>query len=189
MSKISETKEKILDISKKEICKKGFNYFSYQDISEILGIKKSSIHYHFPSKNILGIAILDKYIYDFGMLINETKEKSPKEKLKLFFEVLKYFSKTKDSICPSGVFSADFYTLDEELKLKLNIFFNIQKNWLIQIILQGKKDGAFKSNIDENSFVLLVMSSIQGAIQICRTTQNENIFDLVVSQLEEFLIS
>ncbi|WOE30608.1 MULTISPECIES: TetR/AcrR family transcriptional regulator [unclassified Acinetobacter] len=50
------TYDKILDVANIYIQKFGFEGFSYSDLAQELGIKKASIHYHFPNKMDLGLA-------------------------------------------------------------------------------------------------------------------------------------
>ena len=58
----SETAEQILDLAETLIQTRGYSAFSYQDIADDLGIRKASIHYHFPSKTDLGVAVVDRYM-------------------------------------------------------------------------------------------------------------------------------
>src|SRR5580698_10432746 len=62
----SDTREEILDRAEALIQTRGYSAFSYQDISDSLGIRKASIHYHFPSKTDLGIAVVDRYVARFA---------------------------------------------------------------------------------------------------------------------------
>ena len=62
----SRTAEQILDLAEMLIQTRGYSAFSYQDISDALGITKASIHYHFASKTDLGIAVVDRYVERFG---------------------------------------------------------------------------------------------------------------------------
>ncbi|MCY4123811.1 MAG: TetR/AcrR family transcriptional regulator, partial [Pseudomonas sp.] len=41
---------------------KGYAAFSYADLADAVGIRKASIHYHFPTKEDLGIAIVEEYV-------------------------------------------------------------------------------------------------------------------------------
>ena len=51
---VSETSGRILDIAEQLVQTRGFNAFSYADIAVALHITKASLHYHFPSKAVLG---------------------------------------------------------------------------------------------------------------------------------------
>lgn len=53
-----EMAEKILRTTDSLMMQRGYSAFSYADISEAVGIRKASIHYHFPSKAALVIAVL-----------------------------------------------------------------------------------------------------------------------------------
>ncbi len=44
---------------------KGYAAFSYADLAEDIGIKKASIHHHFPTKEGLAIAIVESYLFRF----------------------------------------------------------------------------------------------------------------------------
>jgi len=50
---MSDTKEKLLEIASSLIRQKGINGMSYQHLSDKIGIRKASIHYHFPKKDDL----------------------------------------------------------------------------------------------------------------------------------------
>ena len=44
------TRSRILDVAEQLVQTRGFNGFSYADISAELGITKASLHYHFATK-------------------------------------------------------------------------------------------------------------------------------------------
>ena len=45
-----DRKEQILEVATELVQTRGYSAFSYQDLSDRLGITKASIHHHFPSK-------------------------------------------------------------------------------------------------------------------------------------------
>ena len=50
MQKCEHPRERILDIAEHLIMSRGFNRFSYKDISTEMKVKNAAIHYHFPIK-------------------------------------------------------------------------------------------------------------------------------------------
>ena len=56
-----DRKEQIIDTATELLQTRSFSSFSYQDLSERLGITKASIHHHFRSKKDLGKAVADRY--------------------------------------------------------------------------------------------------------------------------------
>ncbi|NIP29545.1 MAG: TetR family transcriptional regulator, partial [Candidatus Dadabacteria bacterium] len=49
--------KEIVDLSKELFQKRGYKAFSYRDIAKEIGIKTSSIHYYFPTKDDLALVI------------------------------------------------------------------------------------------------------------------------------------
>ena len=49
-----DRKEQILSVAAELLQTRSFSAFSYQDLSDRLGITKAAIHHHFPSKEGLG---------------------------------------------------------------------------------------------------------------------------------------
>ena len=56
-----DTKTAILDAAQELIQRRGVNAMSYQHISEAIGIRKASIHHHFPTKDALLDALIQRY--------------------------------------------------------------------------------------------------------------------------------
>ena len=50
MANASTTADDILQCARSLIIAGGYNGFSYADIAEVVGIRKASIHHHFPTK-------------------------------------------------------------------------------------------------------------------------------------------
>ncbi|HEU4554463.1 MAG TPA: TetR/AcrR family transcriptional regulator, partial [Chitinophaga sp.] len=65
------TREKIIELADHLIRTKGFNAFSYADISAPLAIKNAAVHYHFPTKADLGISVIERELQ--GMALQQRK--------------------------------------------------------------------------------------------------------------------
>ena len=68
--KSTNTRTKILDTAQTLIQTVGFNAMSYADISKVVGIRKASIHYYFPSKDDLVVTLLERYSHYFFKLVD-----------------------------------------------------------------------------------------------------------------------
>lgn len=60
-SSYAEKAIKILDAAEIRMRRGGFDAVSYRDLAADVGIKGSSVHYHFPKKADLGRAVVDRY--------------------------------------------------------------------------------------------------------------------------------
>src|SRR5215831_15139427 len=56
-----DTSDRILDVAQRLIQARGFSGFSYADIATKVGIRKASIHHHFPTKGVLGTKLMVRY--------------------------------------------------------------------------------------------------------------------------------
>ena len=57
----TDTADRILEVAERLVQVHGFNGFSYADISTKVRIRKASLHYHFPTKAGLGVALIARY--------------------------------------------------------------------------------------------------------------------------------
>lgn len=58
---MSEMSEAILDVAEARMRSAGFDGVSFRDIAAEIGVKSASIHYHFPTKALLGAAVARRY--------------------------------------------------------------------------------------------------------------------------------
>ena len=66
------TKEKIFDVAFDLFSKKGYDSVSLREIAEEVGIKKSSIYSHYPSKEAILISIFEYFtdLFEYDELLN-----------------------------------------------------------------------------------------------------------------------
>jgi TetR/AcrR family transcriptional repressor of nem operon len=179
----SETAAQILDLAEKLIQTRGYSAFSYQDIADSLGIRKASIHYHFPSKADLGIAVVDRYVARFGAaLVAIAQDQSQTSMAMLDFYVEPYvgFAKSADQVCLCGALAGEILVLPPELRSRVNDFFRAHQTWLTGILKRGMDRGEFKLPAPAGKVARLFFGALQGALLVKRTTGD-------VSQLRDVI--
>ena len=73
----STTRDHVLDVAERLAQTRGFNGFSYADISAELGITKASLHYHYRTKTELGCAIIERYGERFRAALGQIQRDRP----------------------------------------------------------------------------------------------------------------
>lgn len=58
---MSETANAIMDAAELRIQKGGYGSFSFRELAADVGVKSSSVHYHFPTKENLAAAVTRRY--------------------------------------------------------------------------------------------------------------------------------
>lgn len=169
----SDTADQILDLAETLIQTRGYSAFSYQDIADKLGIRKASIHYHFPSKADLGMAVVDRYVARFGAAlaaIAEDQSQPSVAMLDFYIEPYVGFARTPDRICLSGALAGEILALPPELRSRVDGFFRTHQGWLAGILERGVARGEFKLTAPPDKVARSVFSALQGALLVKRTT-------------------
>ena len=188
MVRLSDTREQIMDRAAQLLTSRGFNGFSYRDISSHLGVKNAAIHYHFPAKTDLAMALVDEYR---KVLRKGTSEfmaygGSALEQLEGFFAFTTKQCHIGRCICPFGAFSVDYNELPEELQQSTRTFMDESIKWLTTVMQVGRDSGEFKYIGNAGARALMVLSSLQGARQLARIHGIE-LLDDVVGQIRQDL--
>jgi TetR/AcrR family transcriptional regulator, transcriptional repressor for nem operon len=169
----SETAEQILDLAEMLIQTRGYSAFSYQDIAEQLGIRKASIHYHFPSKADLGAAVIDRYVARFGAALSAIaadRSQSSMTMLDFYLEPYLEFANTNDRICLCGALAGEILALPTEFRSRVDGFFRTHQAWLADILKRGATRGEFKLLAPATKLARLIFAALQGALLVKRTT-------------------
>ena len=179
----SETAEQILDLAETLIQTRGYSAFSYQDIADSLGIRKASIHYHFPAKADLGIAVIDRYMARFDSAlatISDDQSQSSMAMLDFYVQPYLKFASTPDRVCLSGALAGEMLALPQEVRERVDHFFRSHQMWLTKILKRGVARGEIRLAAPAPKVARFVFAALQGALLVKRTTND-------VSQLNDVI--
>ena len=171
----SETAGQILDLAETLIQTRGYSAFSYQDIADSLGIRKASIHYHFPSKADLGVAVVDRYIIRFGdalTAIADDQSQSSTAMLDFYVQPYLQFASTPDRVCLSGALAGEMLALPPKVRERVDHFFQTHQLWLTKILKRGVTRGEFTLAAPASKVARFVFGALQGALLVKRTTND-----------------
>ncbi len=170
MTRINDTREQIMDRAAHLLMSRGFNGFSYRDISSHLGVKNAAIHYHFPAKKDLALALIDEYrkILRKGTSEFMAYGGSALQQLEGFFAFTTKQCHLGRCICPFGAFSVDYSELPEDLREATRSFMDETIKWLTTVMEVGRSSEEFSFVGDPRARALMVLTSLQGARQLAR---------------------
>jgi len=189
-AKHSETVEKILDIAETLIQTRGYSAFSYQDIARELGIRKASIHYHFPSKTDLGAAVIDRYAERFSTALTAIAADQAATALSMLDHYLApylSFAQSGDRVCLCGALAGEMPALPGDMRKRVDRFFRTHQDWLGDILRRGAARGEFHLSAPPAKMARLVFGALQGALLVKRTTGDPTQFRDVVTALKRQL--
>src|SRR5512142_2437851 len=162
------TKRAIMDLAEAFLQDKGFNGFSYAHIAAELGVKNAAIHYHFPSKEALVCAVIQRYRDRFQLWINNARVKnlSHQEKLGWFFSIYTDARTDNGKVCLAGSLETEFNSLPASLREQTGALTRELLAWLQATLQEGREAGVFDFGGDPAGKAALILSSVQGALQI-----------------------
>jgi len=166
---MSITREKIMELGEDLIRTKGYNAFSYQDISSELGIKNAAIHYYFPSKENLGTSIVRTNVQRFEEMIENMHSRGFDERQQLE-TFIKIYSKSyrEQKLCIVGALGSDFNTLSESTRTELKRITEIILKWLTGILTSGKEKKIFVFSDEPQKKAWLIFTCLVASLQLAR---------------------
>ncbi len=163
------TAQQILDVAQSMVRNRGYSAFSYADIAQQVGIRKASIHYHFPSKDDLVKELVKRYrdILESKCLHIEQKGITPQEQLREFVNLYKD-GLQDNQICLCGMLTADFVVLNSEIQAEIKKFFSVTESWLARLLHRGCETQAWQCNQSVEVEARILLSTLQGAQLLAR---------------------
>ncbi len=157
-------REQILDHAITLMMLRGYNGFSYRDLSELVGVKTSSIHYYFPSKDDLVLEAVHAYAQEVHASIQTIDASLPAQaKLAKFTKLFGRTLGDGDHICLCGMLAADIETLPEPVRLAVQAFFRANEAWLATVFAEGAKDGTVATGAKPEQAARAFFAALQGA--------------------------
>ena len=173
LSMENKTATRILDVAQKMVRNRGYSAFSYADISEQVGIRKASIHYHFPSKDELVKALVRRYREEMVRACNRISQsaKPPEEQIIQFADLYRN-GLEEHQICLCAMLAADYEVLPQLIQDEIQAFFRTTEDWLIKFLKHGCKTQGWKCqpSVEQEAKGLIAM--LQGAQLLARSSTN-----------------
>lgn len=169
MNTNTSVREQILDHAITQIMLRGYNGFSYRDLSTLVGVKTSSIHYYFPSKDDLVLEAVNEYSKSVLSSLHGVDD-SLRADAKLS-KYTKMFGKTLgggDQICLCGMLAADIESLPDNIRVAVKAFFKANEDWLAKVLAQGAKEGTLSVNGKPDNAARALFAAYQGSVLASR---------------------
>jgi TetR/AcrR family transcriptional repressor of nem operon len=168
-SQPSDTATRILDVAEKLVEVRGFNGFSYADVSSDLKITNAALHYHFVNKSDLGVALIVRYTSRFDDALAEVALRTTDASARLRAYADLYLDVLKGKrMCLCGMMAAEHETLPEPMQAAVIEFFNHNQVWLAQVLKEGKAKGAIEFNGSAKETARTIIGSLEGAMLLAR---------------------
>lgn len=166
--------DQALDLAQSLIQLRGYNAMSYRDLADGIGVKTSSIHYYFPNKEDLGLALLKRYRLAFknALTLIDSEVSDPKLKFERFVDLFVDTVRT-GKICLGGMFATDCATLPESIQDEVKRFYTESEVWLAEVFKHGRELGKFDFNGSPKIKAETIFSTLEGVMIAARLFNDE----------------
>ena len=127
-----DTKTALLETAEDAVRSRGFDGFSYADLSDAIGIRKASIHYHFQTKAALSVALLDRYHKTLDAKCAEINEhhETAAARLRAMIDVYREALDEGNKMCLCVSLIASRESLSDEAMDRIKSFRNMMTTWM-----------------------------------------------------------
>lgn len=164
-----DMKTEIMDAAERRIQNGGFGGFSFREIAADVGIKSSSVHYHFPTKEDLVAAVVRRWS-QFTVSVVDAAFADHPDPIEVWTRAFSGVVHTPPHMCPVTVLGASARDLPEQVAREVKAFFALCHE---KLVAQGLEPGQASE----------FLSTLVGAVVLANALQDEAAYDRAVKAL------
>ena len=150
------------------VARRGLAGLSFRTLADEIGVKSSSVHYHFPAKADLVGALIERYAGSFAGRLDEIAASSGPlhARIEAFVDL---FDETGAAgrMCLCGMLAAETERLDESSRRRLGTWFEDTERWLETQFETSPH--ALATPLAPRALARALMSGLEGALLLDRT--------------------
>ncbi|WP_426197240.1 TetR/AcrR family transcriptional regulator [Massilia sp. DWR3-1-1] len=183
MSKSPNTADNILACARTLIVAGGYNGFSYADIADVVGIRKASIHHHFPAKADLVRTLVAGYrrSAEDGLLALARAVPAPLDQLRSYVGYWKScIGDASAPFCVCAMLAGELPGLPADVALEVRAHFRFLAGWLQDVLERGIVEHSIVPGQGAHIEAQLLMATVHGAMLSARAYGDTAVFGTIV---------
>lgn len=180
---MNNTADRLVQEARQLIIHVGYNGFSYADLAERFGIRKASIHHHFPSKVDLVVAVLEQERAGLRAQVSilETTTPAAVDQLLVYLDHWKRCILDQSApFCLAGMLAAELPGLPPAVGVGVRAFFTELHDWLQRLLALGVEQGTLQLENTPDVAAQSFQSAVYGAMLMARAYGDPSKFAVVV---------
>ena len=188
----SNTERRLLEAALPLVARAGAHAMSFQDLADAVCIRKASVHYHFPTKSDLLIALIDGHEARLTEQIRSILRTELQRSRQV--ETLHFLSRESGGCLrwkanlPLRDVGAEVESLKPKVAKRLASFFKDRAARLASILEEGRQDGSLRFHGPAEPLAWMILSFVDGAMLVARATGGEELFLEMQTAFEWLLI-
>lgn len=159
-----DTREAILAVARRMVQANGYSSLSFRDIAAAVGVKSSSVHYHFPTKGALGAELARRYTAEMAGYLQSLMEEGVDVPtfMSRYVGVFRGALENENRMCMCGIMAAERGELPPEVSGEVERFSETNIEWLARALERGAP------GTDPAPKALAIYAAVEGAQLVAR---------------------
>ncbi len=176
---VKDTKTQLLDAAQRLVQTRGHNGFSFRHLSQEVGIRTASIHYYFPTKTDLTVALVRRYRDAIGEALADiaVRKDSLPERLDAIIRLYTDTLANESRICVCAALAGEYLSLPRPVQVELGNLISDSEKWISRFLTEGRVRGEIAKDNDPFSLARLWYAALQGALLVSRAGNAEVLRD------------
>jgi TetR/AcrR family transcriptional repressor of nem operon len=144
-----------------------------------VGVRTASIHYHFPTKTDLAVALVRRYREAVGEALADiaVQKDSLAERLDATIRLYMNTLNTESRICVCAALAGEYSSLPRAVQIELGKLINESERWIARFLTEARTRGEIVKESDPRSLARLWHAALQGALLLSRAGSPEILRD------------
>lgn len=167
---MSDTRENLIQLAKEQIRGDKLAAASFRELGKAAGIKSSSVHYHFQSRDNLLTEVFTDFRHEFFEELDQRtfNISKPRQRLLVLLSLFEDYQR-KDWVGLTSSYAAGLRELNEESQQEVQFFLSQVEGWIAQSL-----NSASFLPISRESVAKVLISALEGALLMDRIQQDSD---------------
>ncbi len=185
----ADTRDNIVRTARRLLLTHAYLGLNFQELADLIGIRKASLYHHFPSKLAVGQAVVDDSARRFQRWADTIADLSAPRQLQAYVQMLRDALAAGGMVCPIGATAGEWGSLEPALQDTIKRFHRLQLDWLESLAerLRARQNpaSAGAKTLSPRAWAVHINATCQGALLNARMHGDIELYDLSVAPLLE----
>jgi TetR/AcrR family transcriptional regulator, transcriptional repressor for nem operon len=172
------SREKIMDTATRLAQAHGYGGLSIRDLAAAVGIKASSIYYHFPGKAELAAAVAHRYWEHSVSALDKiwNTYPDPLERLRRYPETFRWALEGDNRMCMASFMGAEYDDLPDMVKNEVHVFSDVNVAWLKKALIVA--EAVMEDQAEARAYA--IFAAVAGAQLMARGRADIALYDTLI---------
>lgn len=188
------TRTRLLDVAFAEIYAHGYQGLRVDTLLEKAGLTKGAFYHHFPSKQALGLAVIDELLAGmadliWGQHLSQFADPLAGIQSSVEFALGMLGERCTQFGCPINNLAQEMSGIDEAFRDRLDaVFRGIIAN-IAAALERGKASGIVRADVDAEAAATFIFASVEGAIGLAKSARSAAVLATALAEGRRYLDS